>query len=59
MGMHLAERSGVEVMARPERVQQQRTLLGVALLLYLCLSLFGTAALAVITIALALTGKAP
>ncbi|MCR6478461.1 hypothetical protein NU688_20035 [Variovorax sp. ZS18.2.2] len=33
-------------MARPERLQQQRTPLGVALLLYLCLALFGTTALA-------------
>ncbi len=33
-------------MARPERLQQQRTPLGVALFLYLWLSLFGTAALA-------------
>lgn len=33
-------------MARPERLQQQRTPLGVALLLYLYLALFGTAALA-------------
>ncbi|RSZ44105.1 MULTISPECIES: hypothetical protein [unclassified Variovorax] len=33
-------------MARPERLQQQRTPLGVALLLYLYLAIFSTAALA-------------